>query len=232
MPDMSEPYGEPYSRPYTEPERSGSKLWAVISFLLGMALLAAIIAIALAMGLLRLPGEGPIAGASPSPTSIAAASPTAEAVTPTPTAPPTPTAAPTDEPTPPAEPTPGGVHRVQSGESLSSIGILYGIPWQLIAEANNIEDPYPIFLGQELTIPVPDEPGQGATIHVVQSGESISSIALLHGVSPTDLADANDIENWDLIYVGQTLNIPGTGSSPEPAESPTPEPAESPTPEP
>lgn len=225
MPDVSEPYGDPYGRPYPEPERSGSKLWVTISFLLGMALLAAIIAIALAMGLLRLPGEGPVAGASPSPTSIAVASPTADAATPTPTAPPTATVAPpTDEPTPPAQPTPGGVHRVQSGESLSSIGILYGIPWQLIAEANNIEDPYPIFLGQELTIPVPDEPGQGATIHVVQSGESISSIALLHGVSPTELADANDIENWDLIYVGQTLNIPGTGPSAEPAESPTPEP--------
>lgn len=231
MPSVSDPYGDhdPYGerdgQTYVRPERSGSRLWVVISFLLGMALLAAILAIALAMGMLRLPGEGPVGGASPSPTSIGAASPTADAATPTATALPTATVAPpTDEPSPPAQPTPGGVHRVQSGESLFSIGILYGIPWQLIAEANNIEDPDRIVLGQQLTIPVPDEPGQGTTIHVVQSGESISSIALLHGVSPTELADFNEIENWDLIYVGQTLNIPGAGPSAEPDESPTPEP--------
>jgi serine/threonine protein kinase len=50
-------------------------------------------------------------------------------------------------------------------------------------------------------------------------GESITSIAELYDVDPTDLADLNGIENWDLIFVGQHLLIPGLA---EPSPSPEP----------
>jgi hypothetical protein len=49
---------------------------------------------------------------------------------------------------------PGGTtHTVRSGETLYSIGQLYGVSWQSIAAANNISEPYTIYVGQVLIIP-------------------------------------------------------------------------------
>lgn len=44
-------------------------------------------------------------------------------------------------------------HTVKAGETLSSIAEQYGITWQEIAQANNLKDPYTIFVGQVLCIP-------------------------------------------------------------------------------
>jgi LysM repeat protein len=192
----------------------GSRLWPIVAFLLGMALIATLVAIAFALGYVRLPETGPAGTTSPRPTSAAAATPSRPPATPTRAA----TAPPTGSPSPGVTqaPTPGGIHVVRSGETLFSIGLLYGVPWQAIAEANGIENPDHIELGQQLMIPLPAAPTAGATVHYVQAGESISSIALLYGVSPTELADFNNIENWDLIFVGQALLIPGAGRTPSP----------------
>ena len=53
-------------------------------------------------------------------------------------------------------------HTVVAGETLSSIAFEYGVDWTDIAEANNLKDPYVIFVGQVLCIPegatqVPDD---------------------------------------------------------------------------
>ena len=45
-------------------------------------------------------------------------------------------------------------HTVQTGENLYRIGLHYGVPWPLIAEANLITDPDRILAGTTLTIPV------------------------------------------------------------------------------
>lgn len=44
-------------------------------------------------------------------------------------------------------------YTVQRGDTLSKIGNKMGVPWQRIAEANNIRSPYIIQIGQVLTIP-------------------------------------------------------------------------------
>lgn len=197
----------------------------IVVVLLVIALMAALLAAALAMGILefRAPGSGQ-AVVSPTPGQVATLAPTgspAATLEPTPARP---TAAPaTPEPLPgeaTAQPSPGGVHIVQPGESLFSIGLLYGVPWGEIAAANEIENPDLLSVGQELIIPVPASFSPPPGIHVVRTGESISSIAELYDVTPTDLAEANGIENWDLIFVGQQLIIPGRA----PAVSPSPEP--------
>jgi LysM repeat protein len=192
----------------------GSRLWPIVAFLLGMALIAMLVALAFAMGMLRLPEGGFAGGASPRPTTVAASAPTTQSLQPTATTGPTAPPAATPAPSTAAAPTPGGIHVVQSGETLFSIGILYGIPWQLIAEANGIEDENYIELGQQLVIPVPAPPSAGATTHIIQPGESIYSIAEIYGITPTELADANDIEDWDLIQAGDVLVIPGAGAAP------------------
>ena len=98
------------------------------------------------------PVETPRAPAAPTPapSPTAQASPTAEpAVAATPTPPPTPM--PTEAPiaTAPAQ----VIHVVQPGETLSSIGRLYGVTYQAIMEANGLEDPNLLESGQELVIP-------------------------------------------------------------------------------
>ncbi|HVU12917.1 MAG TPA: LysM peptidoglycan-binding domain-containing protein [Phototrophicaceae bacterium] len=60
-----------------------------------------------------------------------------------------PTAVPTDKPLPENVVT----HIVQPGETLQSIGQLYGISWLQIAQANNIYDADGVQAGQELSIP-------------------------------------------------------------------------------
>lgn len=88
----------------------------------------------------RTPLPSPTAEPSPS---MAAA----ETATATPSAPPVPTQTPTA--TPAAE----VIHVVQPGENLSSIGRQYGVTYQAIMDANGLEDPNLIEVGQELVIP-------------------------------------------------------------------------------
>jgi len=44
-------------------------------------------------------------------------------------------------------------HTVASGETLSSIAVKYDVEWTTIATANNLKEPYAIFVGQSLCIP-------------------------------------------------------------------------------
>jgi uncharacterized protein YgiM (DUF1202 family) len=44
--------------------------------------------------------------------------------------------------------------------------------------------------------------------HVVQTGETLFSIALRYNVDLNTLAAANGLANWNVIYIGQTLVIP------------------------
>tara|TARA_Y100001973_G_scaffold89285_1_gene135458 strand:+ start:4279 stop:6870 length:2592 start_codon:yes stop_codon:yes gene_type:complete len=46
------------------------------------------------------------------------------------------------------------------------------------------------------------------TIHRVQSGDYLEKIANRYGLSSTDLIDANDLENPDVLQIGQELLIP------------------------
>lgn len=46
-----------------------------------------------------------------------------------------------------------GTHVVQVGENLYRIGLLYGLPWTVIADANGISDPTSVYVGQTLIIP-------------------------------------------------------------------------------
>ncbi len=85
-------------------------------------------------------------GVSPTP------SPTITIIRPSPTAVAEPKAPPASEST----------YVVQSGDFLSTIADKYpGVTWQDIAKANNLQDPYPLSVGQELIIPPP--PGQEPT---------------------------------------------------------------------
>ncbi len=99
-------------------------------------------------------------------------------------------------------------HLVYPGETLFSIGRLYGVnPWE-IASANNLPDPDKIYAGQYLYIPAISYQPWPGKLHYVQVGETLHSIGRIYGVSPWSIAAANGIYNLNYIYAGQRLYIP------------------------
>jgi LysM repeat protein len=186
----------------------------LVSALLAAALAATVLAAALLVGL--FPSGGGVAVATTRPPSSGVP---ATSVVSSPTAAPT-TPPPTSTPAPTINSGEGGTYTVQPGDSLSLIGIQFGIPWQQIAEANGIEGPdYVITPGQVLIIPAVVLPSAGADSYIVQSGDTITGIALQFDVDPTDLADFNNIADWNSIKVGDLLYIPGPGWTPRPQAS-------------
>lgn len=103
------------------------------------------------------------------------------------------------------------IHVVQPGEGLYDIAVKYKVDAQKIAAANNIANPNLIRAGQKLLIPglTPEEVRRlRYTIHVVQSGDTLLSIAQQYNVSAEEIATANNITDPNALRVGQELIIP------------------------
>ena len=139
-------------------------------------------------------------------------------------------------------------YTVQPGDTLALLARRYGTTVTAIAQTNHIINPNLIYVGQTLIIPdgssvnppgptptpppSTSPPPTGETItYVVQSGDTMFRIGVRFNVTVSALALANGITNMNLIYVGQTLVIPGSGGTPPPppAVSPTPPPSPQPT---
>lgn len=117
-------------------------------------------------------------------------------------------------------------YRVKWGDTLTKIAAQFGVSIQSIVSANNINNPDLIYADQYLeipeagttpvpTTPVPTTPPTGGT-YVVRTGDTLSAIARRFGTTVAAIAQANNISNVNLIYVGQVLVIPGGGTNPVP----------------
>jgi LysM repeat protein len=113
---------------------------------------------------------------------------------------------PTVTPSPNTETT----YTVKAGDNLYRIGLAYGISWVQIAEANGIVNPNQIKVGDVLKIPVSTPGPTPDFTHLVKAGETLFQISLRYGVSWTAIAEKNNIQSPYVIYVGQTLVIPGS----------------------
>jgi len=107
---------------------------------------------------------------------------------------------------PPAGTLPAGpmMHIVLPGDTLYSLACEYQTTVQAIMWANGLSS-YTIYVGQPLYIPT-SSPSSG-TIHVVQSGETLYSIAGLYDTTVDAIKAANGLTS-DLIIVGMELKIP------------------------
>ncbi len=114
------------------------------------------------------------------------------------------------------------VHVVQRGENLFRISLRYGVAMDTIMATNGLVDAHRIFAGETLVIPggtdsSPDADPVATTTdgaYAVQWGDTLTSIALRHGVAIWSLIELNGLSNPYSIYVGQQLIIPGAGSEP------------------
>ncbi len=132
----------------------------------------------------------------------------------------------------------GVYYWVQPGDTLSEIAVWHGTTTYAIMQANGIGNPNHIYVGQKLYIPEgyggghhnggwndhggPVGGPQCAYYHTVQYGQTLSHIAAYYGVNAYTLAQVNAIYNWNHVYAGQRLCIPG-GYAPKP-QHPKPQP--------
>jgi LysM repeat protein len=123
------------------------------------------------------------------------------------------------------------VYQVRAGDNLFRIGLTYGVAFQDLARVNGITNPSFILVGQRITIPgcgttgqfppptdsggvvnpVPN-PGGGNNVcgpqYVVDQGDTLFQISLRCNVPVRTIAANNGIQNINLIYIDQVLNLP------------------------
>ncbi|MDO8752271.1 MAG: GH25 family lysozyme [Anaerolineales bacterium] len=113
-------------------------------------------------------------------------------------------------------------HKVTAGDSFESIANKYGVTIRELVSANL----QLLKAGDTLNVPVavaiPQEGGSGSVstgggggtspaasrTHTIQSGDSLTVIAVKYGTTVAAIASANDIANINNIKVGQVLVIP------------------------
>lgn len=114
------------------------------------------------------------------------------------------------------------VYVVKRGDILGTIAREYGTTTQALMEANGIRARDRIYIGRKLKIPsgAPVQAPAKPSVHVVQRGDNLESIARESGTTIAALMRANKIRSRDRIYIGQKLKIP-SGTTVDAPSKPT-----------
>ncbi len=133
-----------------------------------------------------------------------------------------------------SRPSGAGIHTAQRGDSVYGVARRYGVPIRALIDANDLQPPYRLVLGQRLQIPT-------ALTHRVARGETLYSISRRYGVDMRELARVNDLGEPYTIVAGQRLQI-SSGSTqmaagerprqPERSEPPSQSAGDTPSPSP
>ncbi|QHE63348.1 LysM peptidoglycan-binding domain-containing protein [Rossellomorea vietnamensis] len=104
-------------------------------------------------------------------------------------------------------------YTVQSGDYLSKIGARYDVYVAELKSWNNLKSDV-IYPGQTLIVSsggttTTPPPSTGSSTYTVQSGDTLSHIAIRYDVSVSSIKSWNGLSS-DTIYVGQKLSINGT----------------------
>ena len=95
----------------------------------------------------------------------------------------------------------GGNYTVQRGDTVFGISRKFEVPLRSVIDANGLEPPYNLRVGQNLQIP-------RQRIHTVEAGNTVYGISRTYGVDLSELVRLNDIAQPYTIAVGQRLILP------------------------
>lgn len=100
-------------------------------------------------------------------------------------------------------------YTVKSGDTLSEIANEYNVTVKSIAVENGISNPNIIYVGETLRIETVryNVHATGSTIYLIRYGDTLSEIAQRYGTTVNELVRLNDIQNPNLIYVGEKIRI-------------------------
>jgi len=106
---------------------------------------------------------------------------------------------------------------VQNGDTLYAISRRTGVPVRDLIDANNLDPPFTLTTGQQLTVPQQRR-------HIVKAGDTLYSIANQYGVDVSTLASANALQPPYTVRVGDSLLLPAApeqvAAVPPPPEKP------------
>lgn len=98
-------------------------------------------------------------------------------------------------------------YRVVEGDTLSGIALRYNTTVEALVRLNNISNPNLIYTGQLLIIS--DGNDSSSTFsYTIKYGDTLSEIAQRYGTSVYELARLNGIADPNIIYAGDTIQIP------------------------
>ena len=100
------------------------------------------------------------------------------------------------------------IYVVEQGNTLEQIADTYGSSVQDIVNANELNAPDQLVIGQALVIPIVGE------FYFVQSGDTLSSVAAQFNIPVEELATVNGLNANQIIYPGLRLYIPPAPKEP------------------
>lgn len=113
-----------------------------------------------------------------------------------------------------------GTHTVQAGDSFNKIARAKGCTAAELAAANNLQLDAILQLGQQLKLPVSDDPqstpnqttptpsSDNTPSHVIKPGETFTTIARHYGISLDSLISANPLAKPTTLRPGQKIILP------------------------
>lgn len=100
-------------------------------------------------------------------------------------------------------------YTVKSGDTLFNISQQYGVKWDLIAQFNNLSEPYLLHSGQVLKIPQATTSAVTNKIYTIVKGDTLASIAKKYNITVDDIIAVNpNLQKSDLISIGQVIKLP------------------------
>lgn len=118
-------------------------------------------------------------------------------------------------------------HLVQTGQTAWDIAVVYGVSLDDLLALNGLTRGTPVHPGDELLVrlgegQVPPPTPTPQLMHVIKPGETLWTVAALHGLTLDDLLALNGLARGHMVHPGDELLIRAPDSTATPTPSPLP----------
>ncbi|NLW47889.1 MAG: LysM peptidoglycan-binding domain-containing protein [Firmicutes bacterium] len=103
---------------------------------------------------------------------------------------------------------PGFVYTIVLGDTLFTLATRFNTTVQAILQANPGLDPYMLFVGQRICIPVPQPPPCQGFFYTVVAGDTLFSIAARFNTTVQAILETNPGLDPNRLFIGQQICIP------------------------